>query len=212
MIGDLSIGEAAPEMVATLVNPLVVAVREATASADESKRRFGYAIAAETLSYLNRTELHRNSPLLAGVRTELAGIGDSDPSANPGGAIQNNLANRLYEAGQFYELLRHVLQWREANESIENGVLLDALMIVCQLHTDDIDNALAATHALVSTTVHANYVLLSMHEALKKVGRELHRVIPRLPAHRDRLQSALERVLARYNQLSELSGGAPPDN
>ena len=212
MIGDLSIGEAAPEMVSTLVNPLLVAVREATASADESKRRFGYVIAAETLSYLNRTDLHRNSPLLAGARTELAGIADSDPSANPGGAIQNNLANRLYEAGQFDELLRHVLLWREANESIENGVLLDALMIVCQLHTDDIDNALPATDALVSTSVHANYVLLSMHEALKKVGRELHRVIPTLPAHRDRLQSALERVLARYNQLSDLSGGAPPDS
>jgi hypothetical protein len=83
------------------------------------------------------------------------------------------------------------------------------LVIVCQLHTDDIDEALAAINALVSTNVHADYVLLSMHEALKKVGRELYRVIPALPGYRDRLQSALERVLARYNELGELAGGAP---
>ena len=211
MIGDLSIGEAAPETVATLVSPLLVAVREAEANADESKRRVAYTIAAETLSYLNRTDIHRNSPLLAGARTELAEITNRDPSPNPRGAMQNNLANRLYEAAQFDELLRHAVQWREANNSIENGVLLDALVIVCQLHTGDINEALAAIDTLVSTSVHANYVLLSMHEALKKVGRELHRVIPAVPAYRDRLQPALERVLARYDELSELSGGAPPD-
>lgn len=209
MIGDLSIGEAAPEAVATLVGPLVVAVREAEASDDESKRRVGYTIAAETLSYLNRTELHRHSPLLVGARTELAKVMKRDPSPNEGGAIQNNLANRLYEAEQFDELLHHVVQWREANSSIENGVLLDALAIVCQLHTGDIDDAFAAIDALVSTTVHANYVLVSLHEALKKVARELHRVIPTLPRDRDRLQSALERVLARYNELGGLAGTPP---
>lgn len=209
MIGDLSIGEAAPEAVAALVNPLLVAVREAEASADESKRRVGYTIAAEASSYLNRTDLHRNSPLLASARTELADIANRDPAPNQGGAIQNNLTNRLYQAGQFEELLYHALQWRDANSSIENGVLLNALVIVCQLHTGDIDDALAAIDALVSTTVHANYVLLSTHEALKKVGRELHRVMPALSGYRDRLQSALERVLARYNELGELSGGTP---
>jgi hypothetical protein len=209
MIGDLSIGEAAPEVVATLVHPLLVAVREAESSADESKRRVGYTIAAETLSYLNRTDLHRDSPLLVGARTELADIANRDPSPNRGGAIQNNLTNRLYEAGQFDELLHHAVQWREANSSIENGVLLDALVIISQLHTGAIDDALAAIDALVSTTVHANYVLLSLHEALKKVGRELHRVIPSLPADRDRLQPALERVLERYNELGDLAGGAP---
>lgn len=209
MIGDLSIGEAAPEAVATLVDPLLVAVREAESSADESKRRVGYTIAAETLSYLNRTDLHRNSPLLVGARTELADIANRDPSPNQGGAIQNNLTNRLYEAGQFDELLHHAVQWREANSSIENGVLLDALVIISQLHTGAIDDALAAIDALVSTTVHANYVLLSLHEALKKVGRELHRVIPALPGDRDRLQPALERVLERYNELGGLAGSAP---
>jgi hypothetical protein len=162
------------------------------------------------LSYLNRTDIHRNSPLLAGARTELAEIINRDPSPNPRGAIQNNLANRLYEAAQFDELLRHAVHWREANNSIENGVLLEALVIICQLHTGDIDEALAAIDTLVSTTVHANYVLLSMHEALKKVGRELHRVMLAVPAYRDRLQPTLERVLARYNELTDLSGGAPP--
>ncbi|MGB8403132.1 MAG: hypothetical protein WCE30_03535 [Mycobacterium sp.] len=211
MIGDLSIGEVAPEAVAALVSPLLVAVREAEASADESKRRVGYTIAAETLSFLNRTDLHRNSPLLAGARTELAEIAMRDPSPNRGGAIQNNLANRLYEAGRFDELLGHAVQWREANSSIENGVLLEALVIVCQLHTGAIDDALAAIDALVSTTVHANYVLVSLHEALKKVGRELHRVIPVLPTYLDRLQSALERVLARYNELGESAGGPASD-
>ena len=210
MIGDLSIGEADPETVAALVDPLLVAVREAEANADESKRRVGYTIAAETFSYLNRTDLHRNSPLLVDARTELADIANRDPSPNPGGAIQNNLTNRLYEAGQFDELLRHAVQWREANSSVENGVLLDALVIVCQLHTGAIDDALATIDALVSTTVHANYVLLSLHEALKKVGRELHRVIPALPGDRDRLQPALERVLERYNELGGLATGSTP--
>jgi hypothetical protein len=161
------------------------------------------------LSYLNRTDLHRDSPLLVGARTELADIANRDPSPNRGGAIQNNLTNRLYEAGQFDELLHHAVRWREANSSIENGVLLDALVIISQLHTGAIEDALAAIDALVSTTVHANYVLLSLHEALKKVGRELHRVIPSLPADRDRLQPALERVLERYNELGDLAGGAP---
>jgi len=210
MIGDLSIGEAAPEAVAALVDPLLEAVREAIASTDESKRRVGYTIAAETLSYLNRTDLHRNSSLLVGARTEFADIADSDPSPNQGGQIQNNLTNRLYESGHFAELLGLAVQWREANSSIENGVLLDALVIVCQLHTDAIDDALVAIDALVSTTVHANYVLVTMHEAMKKVGRELHRVIPDLPSDRDRLQSALDRVLARYNELGDLAGGPPP--
>lgn len=210
MIGDLSIGEADPEAVAALVDPLLVAVREAEANADDSKRKAGYMIAAETFSYLNRTDLHRNSPLLVDARTELADIANRDPSPNPGGAIQNNLTNRLYEAGQFDELLRHAVQWREANSSVENGVLLDALVIVCQLHTGAIDDALAIIDALVSTTVHANYVLLSLHEALKKVGRELHRVIPALPGDRDRLQPALERVLERYNELGGLAAGSTP--
>ncbi|GAB3037642.1 hypothetical protein [Mycobacterium bourgelatii] len=210
MIGDLSIGEAAPEAVATLVDPLLVAVREAEANADESKRRVGYTIAAETFSYLNRTDLHRNSPLLFDARTELADIANRDPSPNQGGAIQNNLTNRLYEAGQFDELLHYAVQWRDANSSVENGVLLDALVIICQLHTGAIDDALAAIDALVSTTVHANYLLLSLHEALKKVGRELHRVNPALPGDRDRLQPALERVLERYNELGGLAAGSTP--
>lgn len=208
MIGDLSIGEAAPEAVAALMDPLLMTVREAEASPDASKRRVGYTIAAETLSYLNRTDIHRTSPLLVSAITELAAIVNRDPSPDQGGVIQNNLANRLYEAGQFEELLRHVLQWREANSSFENGVLLDALVIVCQLHTAAVDEALAAIDTLVSTTVHANYVLVSLHEALKKVGRELYRVIPALPGDRDRLQAALHRVLERYYALSTLAGGA----
>lgn len=104
------------------------------------------------------------------------------------GAIQNNLTNRPYRSGQFEELLDHALQWRETNSSIENDILLNAGVIVCQLHTGDSDDALAAIDDLVSTTVHANYVLLSMHEALEKVGGELHRVMPAQPGYRDRLR------------------------
>jgi hypothetical protein len=102
------------------------------------------------------------------------------------------------------------VQWRDANSSVENGVLLEALVIICQLHTGAIDDALAAIDALVSITVHANYLLLSLHEALKKVGRELHRVIPALPGDRDRLQPALGRVLERYNELGGLAAGSTP--
>ncbi|ETB30665.1 hypothetical protein N602_31920 [Mycobacterium avium subsp. hominissuis 10-5606] len=100
-----------------------------------------------------------------------------------------------------------MLEWREANSSFENGVLLDALVIVCQLHTGAVDEAMTAIDTLVSTTVHADYVLVSLHEALKKVGRELYRVIPALPEDRDRLQAALDRVLERYYALSSQAGG-----
>jgi hypothetical protein len=121
--------------------------------------------------------------------------------------------NELYDAGRFSELRELADQLLEANTSLEGAVMLDAIKIMAQLHTDEVDEALAGIDRLLDIDNYADYVLLSLHEALKKTGRELHRVIEagNLEAERNRLQSALDRVLARYYQLATVAGVAPQE-
>jgi hypothetical protein len=212
MVADLSIGEAPPEVTLSLVVPLVAAAKEAESDTAESTRSFAYTVAGDALTYLNRIELYRESPLLADSIAELEAITGRDPHPETQAAKQNSMANRLYEARKFQELLEHVIRWRESNSSIENAVVLDAMKVVCQLHTDEVDEALRGIDTLVEMTTHGNYLLLSMHEALKKIGRELHRVMPDLPDDQVRLQSALDRVLTRYNELSDFAGAPSADD
>ena len=78
--------------------------------------------------------------------------------------------------------------------------------IAVQLHTDAIDEAIAGIDRLVEKETHADYLLLSLNEALKKVRRELHRVMESgsLEGEHARLQAVLERVLAQLQRAWRL--------
>jgi hypothetical protein len=114
--------------------------------------------------------------------------------------------NELYEARRFAELLDLATELLAANTSLESAVLLDAIKITAQFHTDAVDEALAGIDRLLEVRNYADYVLLSLHEALKKVGRELYRVMDELTDDRERLRAALDRVLARYYELGDAAG------
>lgn len=77
-----------------------------------------------------------------------------------------------------------------------------------QVTAPEVNNAGTLIDRLISLRNYGDYVLLSLHEALKKVGRELYKVLEleSFAADRPRLQTALDRVTKRYNELSEAAG------
>ncbi len=208
MVADLSFGEAPPEVMRTCAMPFAIAAAEAESDANAAVRAIAYSLASDTLAALDRLDSYRDSPLLSGVRQMLFELTERDPSKDTQIAAQMKRVNELYDAGRFPELRELADQMLEANTSLEGAVMLDAIKIMAQLHTDALDEALSGIERLLDIDNYADYVLLSLHEALKKTARELHRVIEAgfLEAERDRLQSALDRVLERYYQLAALAG------
>ncbi|WP_117388546.1 hypothetical protein [Mycobacterium marinum] len=188
--------------------PFAIAAAEAESDANAAVRAIAYTLASDTLAALDRLDSYRDSPLLSGVRQMLFELTERDPSKDTQIAAQMKRVNELYDAGRFPELRELADQMLEANTSLEGAVILDAIKIMAQLHTDAVDEALSGIKRLLDIDNYADYVLLSLHEALKKTARELHRVVEAgfLEAERDRLQSALDRVLERYYQLAALAG------
>lgn len=211
MVADLSFGEAPPELVRTCAMPFTIAAVEAESDDNAAVRAIAYTLASDTRAVLERLDIYRDSPLLSGVRQTLLELTERDPSKDTQPAAQMKRVNELYDAGRFSELGELADQLLEANTSLEGAVMLNAIKIMTQLHTDALDEALAGIERLLDIDNYADYVLLSLHEALKKTARELHRVIGAgiLEAERDRLQSALDRVLERYYQLAALAGATP---
>lgn len=207
MVTDLSMGEAPPELVAMFGVPLLAALAEVEADDRRSVRDVAYTIAGELHGQLNRIDAYRDSPLLEMIREQLGQIGARDPDRASREATRLARINELYEAGEFNELRRVVTQWRAENTSSDSVIMLSALEIVAQLHTDAVDEALDGIEKLLDLRPHGDYLLLSLHEAFKKIGRELHRVLDNLEGYRDRLQAVLDKVLARYNELSDAAGG-----
>jgi tetratricopeptide (TPR) repeat protein len=208
MVADLSMGEAAPEAVRTCAIPFVSSVAEAESDTNAAVRALAYTLASDTLGVINRLDVYRDSPGLSAIRQRLLEVTQRDPSLHTQDATRMAKANELYEAGRFSELLDLTTQLLAANTSLEGAVILNAIKIVAQLHTDAVDEALAGVDQLLELRNYADYVLLSLHEALKKVGRELHRVIDLegFSSVRPRLQSALDRVTQRYYELSDAAG------
>jgi hypothetical protein len=209
MIADLSIGEAPPEVISAFANRIVPMARQAESDDDSGVRGIVYTVSGDTLSYLNRLEVYRDSPLLRPAREALREIIDRDPDRDSREAAQMAQLNELYGARRFAELLDLVPRWRASNKSLENAAVIDGVEIVCQLRTDAIDDAIAGIDRLVGKATHANYEVLSLVEALGKVGRELQLVIAdgSHEASRDRLQLALDRVLERRSQLADAAAG-----
>jgi hypothetical protein len=103
----------------------------------------------------------------------------------------------------FQEMLRLLPEWRAADDSLENAVVMDGVEIVAQLHTDAVDEALQGINRLLDVNTYGNYLSMSLIEALGKVARELNKVLATLDADRPRLEEALQKVLNRYAELAQ---------
>lgn len=208
MIADLSMGEAPSEAIRRCAIPFVSSVAEAESDSNEGVRALAYTLAGDTLAVINRLDSYRDAPGLSAIRQKLLEVTERDPSLVTQEATQMRRANELYEADRFAELLDLANGLVASNTSLEGGVILDAIKITAQLHTDAVEEALAGVDRLLDLRNYADYVLLSLHEALKKIGRELYRVIEleAFSSVRPRLQDALDRVTERYDELSDAAG------
>lgn len=209
MIKDLSMAEVPPALIGSFSTAMLPAIRAAENDEDDGVRGMAYEAAGDLYLTLNRIEAYRNSPLLQGIAAQLQQISARDPAPDTREASRMIRLNQLYEAGQFHQIRELLPQWRAADDSLENALILDAIEIAAQLHTDAIDEALQGVDHLLATKTYANYLFLSLFEALKKVARELYRVAADREKDRQRIQDALEKVLWRYN---ELGGSAEATN
>lgn len=208
LIADLSMAHAPPEALRGCAIPFVSSVAEAEFDGNEAVRALAYTLAGDTLAAIDRLDVYRDAPGLSAIRQRLSEVTQRDPSLATQEATQMRRANELYEAGRFAELLDLTDQLAAASTSLEGEVILNAMRITAQLHIDLVDEALVGVDRLLELNNYADYVLLSLHEALKKVARELYRVVDlqALSSVRRRLQSALDRVMVRYNELSDAAG------
>lgn len=208
MVADMTAGEAPAAVVRTCAIPFVSAVAEAEWDSNPAVRALTYTLASDTLATIDQRTMHRDSPELSAIRQRLMEVTQRDPSIDTQIATEMRRANELYDAGRFPELLDLADELLAANTSLEGEVVLKAIKIAAQLHTDDVDEALSGIDELLELKNYADYVLLSLHEALKKVGRELHKVISLddFSADHSRLQEALSRVTERYYRLSDAAG------
>ncbi|XTP37490.1 hypothetical protein ACORG1_15350 [Mycobacterium sp. TJFP1] len=208
MIADLSMGEAPSEAIRRCAIPFVSSVAEAEADTSDSVRALAYTLASDTLAVINRLDTYRDAPELTAIRQRLFEVTQRDPSLATQEATQMMRVNELYEAGHFTELLYLADELLAANTSLEGRVILKAIKITALLLTNAVDEALAGVDELLELRNYADYVLLSLHEALKKIGRELYRMIDTeaFSSTRPRLQRTLDRVVERYNELSDSAG------
>jgi hypothetical protein len=164
-----------------------------------------YVHAGEALQMITRTPNYRDSPHLEPVAAQLRDIGSRDP--NPALRTHTRVAriNELIDADLYQEVLDTLPEWRSEDEGVHNAVVFDGLEIVAQLHTRKIDEALDGIAEILDLKPYGQHLLVFTHEALKKVAKALHENIPTAGDDAERLQNALDLVLARYYQLG------PPD-
>jgi hypothetical protein len=206
IIKHLSMAEVPPELLAMFSAALLPAIHEAESDDRDGVRGLAYDVAGDIFIAMNRTEVYRNSPLLRGIAEQLEQIAARDPAPESRDATRVIRINQLYEAGQFQQMLESLPEWRAANTSLENALVIDGVEIVGQLHTDAIDSALEGVDRLLAVKPYGEHLYVALFEALKKVARELYRVAAELEADRARLQEALTRVLERYNEIGEALG------
>jgi hypothetical protein len=203
MIKDLSMAEAPPELLAIFSSAVLPALLEAEADDGDGVRDFAYDAAGDLFFSVSRTETYRNSPPLRGIRSQLEELEARDPSPELREATRLRLINQLYDEKGFQEMLRLLPEWRAADDSLENAVVMDGVEIVAQLHTDAVDEALQGINRLLDVNTYGNYLSMSLIEALGKVARELNKVLATLDADRPRLEEALQKVLNRYAELAQ---------
>ena len=195
--------EAPPELLAIFSSAVLPALLEAEADDGDGVRDFAYDAAGDLFFSVSRTETYRNSPPLRGIRSQLEELEARDPSPELREATRLRLINQLYDEKGFQEMLRLLPEWRAADDSLENAVVMDGVEIVAQLHTDAVDEALQGINRLLDVNTYGNYLSMSLIEALGKVARELNKVLATLDADRPRLEEALQKVLNRYAELAQ---------
>jgi hypothetical protein len=206
IVKHLSMAEVPPELLGIFSAALLPAIHQAESDDRDDVRHLAYDVAGDIFIAINRTEVYRTSPLLCGLAEQLEHIAARDPSPESREATRVKRINELYESGQFQEILELLTEWRAANKSLENALVLDGLEIVAQLHTNAVDEALHGVDRLVDIKPYGDHLFVALFEALKKVARELYRVSADLEADRPRLQEALSKVLKRYNEIGESIG------
>lgn len=211
MIKQLSIAEVPPGLIGIFATVEVQAILDAEHDDRQDVRNLAYEVAGDVYISIGRTDVYRGSPLLLGIAEQLEEISGRDPSPESREATRVKRVNLLYESGQFQSLLDLLPQWRAANDSHENAVILDGLEIVARLHTGAVDEALEGVDRLIALEAYGNYLFVALHETLKKVARELNRVLHDLPADTSRMQQALDKVLHRYYELGNANGESGSD-
>jgi hypothetical protein len=208
IVKHLSMAEVPPELLGIFSAALLPAIHQAESDDRDDVRHLAYDVAGDIFIAITRTQVYRTSPLLCGLAEQLEQIGARDPSPESREATRVKRINELYESGQFQQILELLTQWRAANKSLENALVLDGLEIVAQLHTNAVDEALHGVDRLVDIKPYGDHLFVALFEALKKVARELYRVSADLEADRPRLQAALNKVLKRYNEIGESIGAS----
>jgi hypothetical protein len=107
----------------------------------------------------------------------------------------------MVEAGEYQAILDTLPEWLSADGGIHNAVIFDGLEAVAKLHTGRFDDAIAIIGTILDLKPYGQHLLIFTHEALKKVAKALHQVIPTAGPDAGRLQQALGDVLARYHEL-----------
>jgi hypothetical protein len=207
-IHNLSMGEAPAALLAIYAHLLVQFCNECEANPKEAFRDIAYTFAGEALAMITRIATYRESPPLQTIAAQLNEIGARDPKPETRAHTRNAIRNQMIDAGEYQAILDNLPEWRSADGGIHNAVILDGLQVVAQLHTSRFDDAIALIGTILNLKPYGQHLLIFTHEALKKVAKALHEVIPTAGEDADRLQLALADVLTRYYELGGPSNQA----
>jgi tetratricopeptide (TPR) repeat protein len=200
-IHDLSMGEAPAALLAIHAHLLVQFCNECEANPAEAFRDIAYTFAGEALAMVSRIADYRESPPLQVIAAQLNEIGARDPRPETRAHTRNAIRNQMVDAGEYQAILDNLPEWRLADGGLHNAVILDGLEAVAKLHIGRFDEAIAIIGTIVDLKPYGQHLLIFTHEALKKVAKALHEVIPTSRQDADRLQLALADVLSRYYAL-----------
>lgn len=200
-VTDLSYADAPAALVAIHVSLLLQFCLECEASPKEGIRDCTYIYAGEALQMITRTPTYRDSWQLQVIAAELRNIGSRDPKPQLRTHISNALINQLVDSRQYNEILERLPEWRSLDNGVHNAVTFDALEIVAELHTRKFEEAMTGIQKLLELKPYGQHLLLFTHEALKKIAKALHEIIPTAGNDSGRMKSVLENVLARYYHL-----------
>jgi hypothetical protein len=174
----------------------------------EAFRDIAYTFAGKALAMITRIATYRESPPPQTIAAQLNEFGARDPKPETRAHTRNAIRNQMIDAGEYQAILDNLPEWRSADGGIHNAVILDGLQVVAQLHTTRFDDAIALIGTILNLKPYGQHLLIFTHEALKKVAKALHEVIPSAGEDADRLQLALADVLTRYYELGGPSNQA----
>lgn len=196
-IHDLSMGQAPAGLLAIHAHLLVQFCNECEANPKESFRDVAYRFAGEALAMVTRIAAYRESPALQTIAAQLNETGARDPKPETRPHTRNAIRNQMVDDGRYQAILDTLPEWRSADGGVHNAVIFDGLEAVAYLHTGRFDDAIAIIGAVLDLKPYGQHLLIFTQEALKKVAKALHQVIPTAGSDTGRLQQALGDVQTR---------------